>query len=153
MQQPQRWAGPGSVACSTTLCQAAYVTFPALSALQAPSEEPWLCLCAPLWRALYLVRAVLGSPELPHSPTSWPATLRTFKFIILVFTRLHLRALLSAHCRDGIWIDMDEISNFCTGDICELRKHPSKGGCRRWGRCVGVASREKGWRLNTLCCK
>lgn len=77
----QRWAGPGSVACSTTLCRAAYVTFPALSALQAPSEEPWLCLHAPLWRALYLVRAVLGSPELPHSPTSWPATLRTFKYL------------------------------------------------------------------------
>ncbi|KAL4448263.1 hypothetical protein ABPG75_005482 [Micractinium tetrahymenae] len=22
---------------------------------------------------------------------------------------------------DGIWIDMDEVSNFCTGDVCELR--------------------------------
>lgn len=39
---------------------------------------------------------------------------------------------------------MDEISNFCTGDICELHKQPSKGGCRRGGGDVlGLRAEEK----------
>lgn len=33
---------------------------------------------------------------------------------------------------DGIWEDMNELSNFCTGDVCEVRKmHTRQNSARR----------------------
>ncbi|KAL4423393.1 hypothetical protein ABPG77_004324 [Micractinium sp. CCAP 211/92] len=67
------------------------------------------------------MRGVDGKPYLGWV---WPGACHFPDFFLPRAQRFFTRQLANHRQMvpwDGIWIDMDEVSNFCTGDVCELR--------------------------------
>ena len=77
------------------------------------------------------LRDVTGAPYIGEV---WPGAVHFVDFMhpdAATYWRTHVAAFHAAVPFDGLWIDMNEPSNFCTGHVCEVRRS-SGGGLVRW---------------------